>query len=50
MTMDGSYTPVSMEINARTETGMAGAQVTREMHMTGRRIGECPAGQTGKAG
>jgi hypothetical protein len=50
MEMDGSYTPVSIDITAKTATEAGGVQMNQEMRITGRRIGECPAGQAGKAG
>lgn len=48
MTMDGNYTPTTMTINIKNETMTAanvGASI--EMRVSGRRIGECPAGKAG---
>ena len=50
MTMDGSYTPTTMDINIKNETTTHNVAASIEMQVTGRRIGECPAGQAGKAG
>jgi hypothetical protein len=43
MTMDGSYTPQSMEMSMKSETDIAGRAMTMEMRMSGRRVGECSA-------
>ena len=47
MTMDGSYTPTSMDINIKNETTANNVAASVEMRVSGRRIGECPAGKAG---
>jgi hypothetical protein len=47
MTMDGTYTPQSMDMTLKSETQTHNVSMSSEMHMTGRRIGECPAGKAG---
>lgn len=43
MTMDGRYSPESIDVSMKSETAMMGKPMTMEMRVTGRRIGECPA-------
>ncbi|HEX8483001.1 MAG TPA: DUF3617 domain-containing protein [Allosphingosinicella sp.] len=43
MTMDGRYTPQSMDMTMKSDTDMMGKKMTMEMRMTGRRLGECTA-------
>ncbi|HEX8380295.1 MAG TPA: DUF3617 domain-containing protein [Allosphingosinicella sp.] len=43
MTMDGRYTPQSMDMTMKSDTDMMGKKMTMEMRMTGRRVGECTA-------
>jgi hypothetical protein len=43
MTMDGRYTPQSMDMTMKTDTDMMGKSMTMEMRVTGRRVGECTA-------
>lgn len=43
MTMDGRYTPQSIDMTMKSETDMAGKAMTMEMRLTGRRVGECTA-------
>ena len=47
MTMDGEYTAQSMDINMKTDTEARGVKMATEMRITGRRLGECPAGKAG---
>lgn len=47
MTMDGSYTPTSIDINIKNETMANNVAASIEMRVSGRRIGECPAGKAG---
>ena len=45
MTMDGQYTPTTLALTQQIRTSMAGGQnVEMDARMTGRRIGDCPAG------
>ena len=48
MTMDGSFTPTSYDIDQRMRSTIGGRTRESTGHMTGRRIGECPAGAGGK--
>ncbi len=50
MTMDGTYTPTSMDITVKSENEVNHMPASMEMRISGRRIGECPAGEAGKAG
>jgi hypothetical protein len=50
MEMDGTYTPTSMDISVKNETETAHVTTSMEMRLTGRRVGECPAGEAGKEG
>jgi hypothetical protein len=43
MTMDGRYSPQSIDMTMKTETDMAGKPMTMEMRVSGRRVGECTA-------
>lgn len=43
MTMDGRYTPQSIDMTMKTETDMGGKAMTMEMRLSGRRVGECTA-------
>jgi hypothetical protein len=45
MTMAGQYSAQSMDINIKTNTETQGVKMDMEMRMSGRRIGECPAGK-----
>ena len=47
MTMAGQYSPTSMDVTMKMVTEAAGTPMTIETRMTGRRIGECPAGKAG---
>ena len=47
MTMDGTYGPQNIDMTMKSETDLAGKAMTMEMRVTGRRIGECPAGKAG---
>jgi hypothetical protein len=43
MTMDGRYTPQSIDMTMKSETDMMGKAMTMEMRVSGRRVGECTA-------
>ncbi|HEX9947430.1 MAG TPA: DUF3617 domain-containing protein [Allosphingosinicella sp.] len=43
MTMDGRYTPQSIDMTMKSQTDMMGKAMIMEMRMTGRRVGECTA-------
>ena len=43
MTMDGRYSPESIDMTMKSETDLAGKAMTMEMRVSGRRIGECTA-------
>ena len=43
MTMDGRYTPQSIDMSMKSETDIAGRAMTMEMRMSGKRVGECSA-------
>lgn len=43
MTMDGRYTPQSIDMTMKSETDMMGKAMTMEMRLSGRRVGECTA-------
>ena len=47
MTMDGTYSAQSMDMNMKMTTEAAGTPMTVETRMTGKRVGECPAGKAG---
>ena len=48
MEMDGTYSAdESMDMNMKMTTEAAGMSMTIEMRMTGRRVGDCPAGKAG---
>jgi hypothetical protein len=47
MAMDGQYSAQSMDINMKMTTEAAGTPMTVESRMTGRRVGDCPAGKAG---
>ena len=49
MTMDGTYTPTTIDIGLKNETETNHVATSMEMRITGHRVGECPAGQE-KAG
>ena len=41
-TLDGTFTPTSMEMNQRVETSAQGMTMEIESRTTGRRVGDCP--------
>ncbi len=43
MTMNGRYTPQSIDMTMKSESEMMGKGMTMEMRMSGRRVGECTA-------
>jgi hypothetical protein len=43
MTMDGRYTPQSIDMTMKSETDMMGKAMTMEMRVSGKRVGECTA-------
>jgi hypothetical protein len=43
MTMEGSYSPQSIDMTMKSQTDMAGKPMTMEMRVSGRRVGECTA-------
>jgi major membrane immunogen (membrane-anchored lipoprotein) len=45
MVMDGRYSPDSFDVTMKVSGKAGGAPFDMEMHSTGRRIGECPAGK-----
>jgi hypothetical protein len=45
MTMDGEYGPTSMTMNMKTATEAQGINMTMDARVTGKRIGDCPAGK-----
>lgn len=45
MILDGQYSAQSMDINMKTNTEARGIKMDMEVRMSGRRIGECPAGK-----
>lgn len=45
VTMDGTMSPTAYDVNQRMRTTVRGQTRETEAHMTGRRIGECQAGQ-----
>lgn len=44
MTTEGQFTPTSFESTTKSEIDAEGMKMTTEARVTGRRIGECPAG------
>jgi Protein of unknown function (DUF3617) len=49
VTMDGSFTPTSYDINQQMQSTMHGRSISSTNHLVGRRVGECPAGQANAA-
>lgn len=47
MTMNGSYSPQSIDMTMKTETDLMGKPMTMEMRVSGKRVGECSAGTKG---
>jgi hypothetical protein len=47
VTMDGSFTPTSYDINQQMQSTVHGRSMSSTNHLVGRRIGECTPGQTG---
>jgi len=47
MEMDGQYSAQSMDMNMKMSTEAAGTPMTVETRMTGKRVGDCPAGKAG---
>lgn len=47
MMMDGQYSAQSMDVNMKMTTEAAGTPMTVETRMTGKRLGDCPAGKAG---
>jgi hypothetical protein len=45
MTMDGQYGGQSIDMTMKTKTEAQGASMDMDMRITGRRVGECPAGK-----
>jgi hypothetical protein len=43
MTMDGRYSPQSIDMTMKSQTDIAGKAMTMEMRVSGRRVGECSA-------
>ncbi len=43
MTMDGRYSPQSIDMTMKSETDLMGKPMTMEMRVSGKRVGECPA-------
>ncbi|MGA9580630.1 MAG: DUF3617 domain-containing protein, partial [Allosphingosinicella sp.] len=43
MTMDGRYTPQSIDMTMKSQSDLMGKGMTMEMRMSGRRVGECTA-------
>lgn len=48
MTMDGTYSPTTFDIDQHSRVTIRGREQQTHTHMTGRRVGECPAGGGGK--
>ena len=44
MTISGRFTPTTYEMTVRSRREMRGEAIESSVRMTGRRIGECPAG------
>jgi hypothetical protein len=47
MTMDGRYTPQSIDMTMKSDTEMMGKAMTMEMRVSGKRVGECTAATKG---
>jgi hypothetical protein len=47
MTMDGRYSPQSIDMTMKSETDLMGKPMTMEMRVSGRRVGECSASTKG---
>jgi len=47
VTMDGSFTPTSYDINQQMHSTMHGRTMSSTNHLVGRRVGECAPGQAG---
>ncbi len=47
MTMDGSYTPQTINMTMKSDTEMMGKAMTMEMRLSGKRVGECTAATKG---
>lgn len=45
MTMDGEYDRTSMTVNMKNATEAQGMAMTMDIKMTGKRVGDCPAGK-----
>jgi hypothetical protein len=45
VTMDGSFTPTSYDINQQMQSTGRGRTMSSTNHLVGRRVGECPPGQ-----
>jgi hypothetical protein len=45
VTMDGSFTPTSYDINQQMQSTMHGRSISSTNHLVGRRVGECTPGQ-----
>ena len=43
MTMDGRYSPQTIDMTMKSQTDIAGKAMTMEMRVSGRRVGECSA-------
>ena len=46
VTMDGSFTPTSYDINQQMQSTMHGRTISSTNHLVGRRVGECTPGET----
>ena len=47
MTMDGRYSPQTIDMTMKSQTDIMGKPMTMEMRMSGRRVGECTAATKG---
>jgi hypothetical protein len=47
VTMDGSFTPTSYDINQQMQSTVHGRAISSTNHLAGRRIGECAPGRAG---
>jgi hypothetical protein len=45
MTSDGQYTATTYEMTIKSQIDVRGRSINNEMHVTARRVGDCPAGQ-----
>ena len=45
MVLDGQYTPQTMTISMKNTTEARGVKMNMDMRMSGRRVGDCPAGK-----